>query len=76
MHALVLALVGVWCLLAAFVGGLLGLVLGNVRLPVLLLVASSPAAGAAANIGISAVSAATAAATHIRAGRVDWRLVA
>ena len=50
--------------------------LGNVRLPVLLVVASSPAAGAGANIGISGVAAATAAGAHIRAGRVDWRLVA
>jgi uncharacterized protein len=51
-------------------------VLGNVRLPVLLVVASSPAAGAGANIGISGVAAATAAGAHIRAGRVDWPLVA
>jgi uncharacterized membrane protein YfcA len=38
------------------------------------LVASSPAAGAGANIGISAVAALTAAVTHIRAGRIDWRI--
>jgi hypothetical protein len=31
------------------VGGLVGLVLGNVRLPLVLLLASSPAAGARAN---------------------------
>jgi hypothetical protein len=76
VHALVLAAVGVWCFVAAFVGGLLGLVLGNLRLPVLLLVASSPGAGAGANIGVSAVAAATAASAHIRARRVDWELVA
>jgi uncharacterized membrane protein YfcA len=40
------------------------------------LAASSPAAGAGANIGISAVAALTAAVTHIRAGRIDWRIVA
>lgn len=39
-----------------------------------MLVASSPAAGAGANIGISAVAALTAAVTHIRAGRIDWRI--
>jgi uncharacterized protein len=49
-------------------------VLGNIRLPVVVLAASSPAAGAGANIGISAVSALAAAVTHIRAGRIDWRL--
>ena len=39
-----------------------------------MLAASSPAAGAGANIGISAVAALTAAVTHVRAGRVDWRI--
>jgi uncharacterized membrane protein YfcA len=47
-------------------------VLGNLRLPVIVLAASSPAAGAGANIGVSAVAALTAATTHIRAGRIDW----
>jgi len=51
-----------------------GLVLGNIRLPVLVLAASSPAAGAGANIGISAVAALASAVSHIRAGRIDWRL--
>jgi uncharacterized membrane protein YfcA len=49
-------------------------VLGNIRLPVIVLAASSPSAGAGANIGISAVAALTAAVTHIRAGRIDWRI--
>jgi len=51
-------------------------VLGNIRLPVLVLAASSPAAGAGANIGVSAVAALAAAVQHIRAGRIDWRLFA
>jgi uncharacterized protein len=71
-----LALLAVWCFLVALGGGLVGLVLGNLRLPVVLLVASSPAAGAGANIAISAVAAATAAVAHIRAGRINWRLFA
>lgn len=50
--------------------------LGNLRLPVIVLAASSPAAGAGANIGISAVAALTAAVTHVRAGRIDWRVFA
>ena len=75
MHALVLAAVGIWCFLTALAGGLVGLVLGNIRLPVIVFVALSPAAGAGANIGISGVAAATAGFAHVRAGRVDWQLV-
>jgi uncharacterized protein len=71
-----LALLAAWCFLVALGGGVVGLVLGNLRLPVVLLVASSPAAGAGANIAISAVAAATAAIAHIRAGRINWRLFA
>jgi uncharacterized membrane protein YfcA len=69
-------LVAIWCFLVALAGGGVGLVLGNIRLPVILLAATNPAAGAGANIGISGVAALTAAIAHIRAGRVDWRLVA
>jgi uncharacterized protein len=65
-----------WCFAVALSGGLVGLVLGNLRLPVVLLLSSSPAAGAGANIGISGVAALTAAATHVRAGRINWRLFA
>lgn len=71
-----LALLAIWCFLVALGGGLVGLVLGNLRLPVVLLVASSPAAGAGANIAISAIAAGTAATAHIRAGRINWRLFA
>jgi uncharacterized membrane protein YfcA len=66
----------VWCFAVALAGGAVGLVLGNIRLPVLLLIASSPAAGAGANIGISGIAAFTAAGAHIRAGRINWRLFA
>jgi uncharacterized protein len=76
LHALVLAAVACWCFLTALAGGLVGLVLGNIRLPVLLLAGSSPAAAAGANIGISGIAAATASVEHVRAGRVNWRLVA
>lgn len=67
-------LVAVWCFLVALVGGLVGLVLGNIRLPVILLAASGAAAGAGTNIAISAVAAATASVAHVRAGRINWRL--
>jgi uncharacterized protein len=76
LHAFLLLAVAVWCFVTALAGGLVGLVLGNIRLPVLVLVASSPAAGAGANIGVSALAALAAAVTHIRAGRIDWRVFA
>jgi uncharacterized membrane protein YfcA len=64
----------VWCFLVALAGGLVGLVLGNIRLPAMLLLASSPAAAGAANIAVSGVAAAAASVSHIRADRVNWRL--
>jgi uncharacterized protein len=66
--------VAVWCFLVALAGGVVGLVLGNIRLPVVLLVASSPATGGAANIAISGVAATAASVGHVRAGRINWRL--
>jgi uncharacterized membrane protein YfcA len=69
-----LALFAVWCFAVALAGGLVGLVLGNLRLPATVLVAGSPGAAAGANLGISAVAAGTASIAHIRAGRVNWRL--
>jgi uncharacterized protein len=65
-----------WCFSVALAGGVVGLVLGNIRLPAVLLVASHPAAGAGANIGISGVAATAAAIVHVRAGRINWRLFA
>ena len=76
MHALVLAGVGVWCFLVALAGGLVGLVLGNIRLPILLFAATGPAAAGGANIAVSGLAAAAASVAHVRARRVDWRLVA
>jgi len=76
MHALLLVGVGVWAFIVALVGGLLGLVLGNIRLPVFLAVGTSPSAAAGANIAVSGIAAATAAVRHVRAGRIDWRLTA
>jgi len=74
VHALVLVAVGAWCFTVALVGGLLGLVLGNIRLPVFLAAAGNPAAAAGANIAVSGLAAAAGSLAHIRAGRVDWRL--
>jgi uncharacterized protein len=65
-----------WCFAVAAVGGVVGLVLGNLRLPVVLALASSAAAGGGTNIAISGVAAATASVAHVRAGRINWRLFA
>jgi len=73
---ILLAAVGAWCFAVALVGGAVGLVLGNIRLPAIVAVASGPAAGAGANVGISGVAATAAAIVHIRAGRIDWRVFA
>jgi hypothetical protein len=64
VQALELLAVAVWSFAVAVTGGLAGLVLGNLRLPAVLLVATAPAAGAGANIGISGVAAATASIAH------------
>lgn len=71
-----LLLVLVWSFAVSFAGGTVGLVLGNLRLPVIVLVGSSAAAAAGANVAISGAAALTAAFAHWRGGRLDWRLFA
>lgn len=71
-----LVLFALWCFAVALAGGLAGLVLGNLRLPATLALASTAAAGAGANLALSAVAASTALTTHVRAGRVNWGLLA
>jgi uncharacterized membrane protein YfcA len=71
-----LIVVGVWAFAVSLVGGLVGLVLGNLRLPVVVQFSTSPAAGAGANVAISGAAAVASAFTHARAGRVSWRLFA
>lgn len=69
-----LALVAIWSFAVAVAGGIAGLVLGNLRLPLVLQFSTSAAAGAGANVAISAASAFTASIAHWRGGRIDWRL--
>ena len=71
-----LASFALWCFAVALAGGLAGLVLGNLRLPVVVALASSTAAGGGTNIAISGLAAAAASAAHIRHGRMNWRLFA
>lgn len=76
MEAWELIAVGTWAFVVSLLGGLVGLVLGNLRLPVLVQVADSPSAGAGANVAVSGAAAVATAVTHIRGGRVSWRLFA
>ena len=71
-----LALAAAASFAAGLLGGALGLVLGSLRLPAILLVSGSPAAAAGTNIAISAAAALTAGAMHARARRVDWPIAA
>jgi uncharacterized protein len=61
---------------AGFLGSVVGLVLGSLRLPAILLASGNPAAAAGTNIAVSAVAALTGGLSHARAGRVSWRIVA
>ena len=74
MSELELIAVAVWSFVVAVAGGAVGLVLGNLRLPLFVAAASSPASAGGANIAVSGIAAATAATTHVRAGRINWRL--
>jgi hypothetical protein len=61
---------------AGYLGAAVGLVLGTLRLPLVLLFSGDASAAAGTNIGISTASAASGSVRHARAGRVDWRVVA
>jgi uncharacterized membrane protein YfcA len=76
MSPLELVLVAVWAFTVSFFGGMVGMVLGNLRLPLIVLVGSSAAAAAGANVAISGAAALTAAYAHWRGGRLSWHLFA
>jgi uncharacterized membrane protein YfcA len=61
---------------AGYLGAAIGLVLGTLRLPLMLVLTGSPAAAAGTNIAISAAAAASGGYRHARERRVDWRVVA
>jgi uncharacterized membrane protein YfcA len=71
---LVLAFAGAF--VAGYLGSMLGLVLGTLRLPLIVLATGSPLTAAGTNIAISAAAAAAGGAKHALEGRVDWRVVA
>jgi uncharacterized membrane protein YfcA len=56
-------------------GGFVGLALGTMRLPVLLLLGFDAATAAGTNIAVSTATAASGSVRHLREGRVDWSVV-
>ena len=76
MEAWELALALAGSFVAGYIGSMLGLVLGTLRLPLIVALTGSPLAAAGTNIAISAASAGAGAIRHAREGRVDWRVVA
>ena len=76
MEAWELAVAFAGAFVAGFLGSIVGLVLGSLRLPAILLASGSPATAAGTNIAVSAVAALSGGLTHARAGRVSWRIVA
>jgi uncharacterized membrane protein YfcA len=76
MEAWELAVAFAGAFVAGFLGSVVGLVLGSLRLPAILLASGSPATAAGTNIAVSAVAALSGGLTHARAGRVSWRIVA
>ena len=55
---------------------MLGLVLGTLRLPLIVLATGSPLSAAGTNIAVSAAAAGAGGLRHVREGRVDWYVVA
>ncbi len=76
MSPLELAAVFTWSFAVSFAGGLIGLVLGNLRLPLIVLVGTTTAAASGANVAISGAAAMSSAYAHWRAKRLNWRLFA
>ena len=76
MHALAVAVVGVWCFTTALAGGLVGLILGSLRLPALLrFVGEAPARAIGTNLVVGVAVGIAGVVGHVPGG-VDWTLLA
>lgn len=62
-------------LLVGILGGFIGLALGTIRLPALLLLGTPAAIAGGTNIMVSSLSSLSGAIKHWREGRVDMRIV-
>lgn len=72
---LILVLVALLSFGLAYLGASVGLVLGQLRLPVLVYWLGSPVVGAGTSLAISTIGALVGAVRHARAGRVSVRLI-
>ena len=61
--------------LVGVLGGFVGLALGTIRLPVMLLLGMPPAVAGGTNILVSGLASLTGAIRHLRDGRVNTRIV-
>jgi uncharacterized membrane protein YfcA len=71
-----LALAFAGSFVAGALGAAVGLVLGTLRLPLILLLSGDASSAAGTNVAISAASAGSGSVRHAREGRVDWRVIA
>ena len=62
-------------LLVGILGGFVGLALGTIRLPTMLILGMPPAIAGGTNIMVSSLSSLSGAIKHWREGRVDLRIV-
>ena len=62
-------------MVAGYLGSAIGLVLGTLRLPLILLLSGDASSAAGTNIAISSASAAAGSVRHAREGRIHWRIV-
>ena len=60
----------------SFIGAAVGLILGHLRLPLLILYLGHPGAGAMTNLLVSGTGAMGGVARHMRGGRVAWAALA
>ncbi len=70
-----LVLLSVLSLVVGLLGGFVGLALGTMRLPALLLMGVNPQYAAGTNILTSALSAMAGGYRHVTEGRIDWGVV-
>ena len=70
-----IAILGVISLAVGVLGGMVGLALGTMRLPAMLLMGMEAGIAGGTNILVSTLSAMVGGFRHLREGRVDWRIV-
>src|SRR5580704_9449004 len=73
---LILVAIAVVSFILAFYGAAVGLILGHLRLPLLIYLLPSAAAGMATNLAVSGMGAFTGAIRHARDGRISLQMIA